>query len=108
VDTQGFRPTEAPKGVLADVVLGWSKRPDPVTWAGGQVRGMIVPGEFAHHVVADPALAGLAANARPIRVICPTTICPMRCSGSFRADRSGDLWGGGEEEGVGGREEEGE
>ena len=66
VDTQGFHPTEAPKGVLADVVLGWSNKPDPVTWTGGQVRGIVVPGgEFAHHVVADPALAGLAENAQP-------------------------------------------
>lgn len=66
VDTQGFRPTQAPQGVLADVVLGWSQKPDPVAWAGGRVRGLIVPGgEFAHHVVADPALAGLADNARP-------------------------------------------
>ncbi|RVU07118.1 SURF1 family protein [Novosphingobium umbonatum] len=65
-DTQGFRPTEPPQGVLADVVLGWSQRPDPVQWAGGHVRGTIAPGgEFAHHVVADPPLAGLAANAAP-------------------------------------------
>lgn len=66
VDTQGFHPTEAPKGVLADVVLGWSNKPDPVTWTGGRVQGLVVPGgEFAHHVVADPALAGLAGNATP-------------------------------------------
>lgn len=66
VDTQGFHPTEAPKGVLADVVLGWSNKPAPVAWTGGQVQGLVVPGgEFAHHVVADPALAGLASNATP-------------------------------------------
>ena len=66
VDTQGFHPTEAPKGVLADVVLGWSNKPAPVAWTGGQVQGLVVPGgEFSHHVVADPALAGLASNATP-------------------------------------------
>jgi len=66
VDTQGFRPTQAPQGVLADVVLGWQQQVAPVAWGGGDVRGVIAPGgEFRHHVVADPPLAGLAANAAP-------------------------------------------
>ncbi|HWU01636.1 MAG TPA: SURF1 family cytochrome oxidase biogenesis protein, partial [Novosphingobium sp.] len=66
VAMQGFRPDGQAQGVLVDVVIGWSARPDAVAWAGGEVRGTIVPGgEFAHHVVADPPLAGLAANAVP-------------------------------------------
>lgn len=66
VQTQGFRPDKAPQGVLADVVLGWQQQAGPVAWGGGEVRGTIAPGgEFAHHVVADPPLAGLAANAAP-------------------------------------------
>ncbi|NBC36478.1 SURF1 family protein [Novosphingobium sp. FSY-8] len=66
VDTQSFRPTQAPQGVLADVVIGWSQTPATVAWSGGMVRGRIVPGgAFRHHVVADPPLAGLVANAAP-------------------------------------------
>ncbi len=66
VVTQTFRPIEPPQGVLVDVVVGWTQRPNPVPWQGGEVTGMIAPGgEFLHHVVADPPLAGLAANARP-------------------------------------------
>ena len=50
----------------ADVVLGWSKGPAAVHWMGGAVAGVVVPGgELKYHIVADPPLAGLAANARP-------------------------------------------
>ena len=66
VPTQSFQPTQAPQGVLADVVLGWRQQASPVAWAGGEVRGVITPGgEFRHHVVANPPLAGLVANAVP-------------------------------------------
>jgi len=66
VPMQNFRPTQTPQGVLADVVLGWQQQATPVPWAGGQIRGIIAPGgEFHHHVVANPPLAGLQANAAP-------------------------------------------
>ena len=51
-------------GRTARVVLGWSARPAPVSWSGGAVRGtFLVKGGDV--IVADPPLAGLAANARP-------------------------------------------
>lgn len=49
-----------------NVVIGWSKDPRNVAWAGGAVTGTIAPGAGAAiRVIADPPLAGLAANARP-------------------------------------------
>jgi len=66
VPTQSFWPAEPPMGVLADVVIGWSQQPRPVAWSGGEVKGRIAPGgELHHHVVADPPLGGLQANAAP-------------------------------------------
>ena len=48
------------------VTLGWSSNPAPPVWTGGAVAGTIAPmGKTAVRVVADPPLAGLAANARP-------------------------------------------
>lgn len=49
-------------GGRAKVVLGWSRDPAPVEWHGGEVSGIIAPGP---RLVADPPVAGLAANARP-------------------------------------------
>jgi surfeit locus 1 family protein len=50
----------------AKVILGWSLRPDVVTWTGGAVTGTYLDkGELGVVIVADPPLAGLAANARP-------------------------------------------
>lgn len=49
-------------GRTARVVLGWSRNPAPPAWNGGEVSGWIAPGP---RLVADPPLAGLAANARP-------------------------------------------
>ena len=50
----------------ADVVLGWSRSPEPVAWSGGFVAGTVVPtGELGFKIVADPPLAGLEANAKP-------------------------------------------
>lgn len=49
-------------GDSAKVVLGWSRDPAAVRWDGGAVAGVIAPGP---RLVADPPLAGLAANARP-------------------------------------------
>lgn len=44
------------------IVLGWSQSPDAPVWGGGVVAGTIAPGP---RLVADPPVAGLAANARP-------------------------------------------
>ncbi len=53
-------------GVELNVVLGWSLDPSPVTWAGGEVQGIIAPGGSAGpRLIADPPLAGLEANALP-------------------------------------------
>jgi cytochrome oxidase assembly protein ShyY1 len=50
----------------ADVVLGWSRTPEPVMWKGSWVAGTVVPtGELGFKIVADPPLAGLEANAKP-------------------------------------------
>ena len=55
-----------PGGGRADVVLGWSRDPQPRAWVGGQVAGMIGQGAGdSQRLVADPPLAGLAANAMP-------------------------------------------
>jgi cytochrome oxidase assembly protein ShyY1 len=49
-------------GGKALVVLGWSTAPLTPDWRGGTVQGIIAPGP---RLVADPPLAGLAANAKP-------------------------------------------
>jgi surfeit locus 1 family protein len=49
-------------GRKADVVAGWSRQPSSLTWAGGDVGGVIAPGG---RLVADQPLAGLEASARP-------------------------------------------
>lgn len=52
-----------PGGGSALVVLGWSRAPlAGQGWMGGPVTGIIAPGP---RLVADPPLAGLAANAVP-------------------------------------------
>jgi surfeit locus 1 family protein len=50
------------EGRRADVVMGWSKQPTSLVWAGDQVGGVIAPGG---RLVADQPLPGLQANARP-------------------------------------------
>ena len=50
------------EGATARIVLGWSRDPAVPDWRGGTVQGIIAPGP---RLVADPPLAGLAANARP-------------------------------------------
>lgn len=53
-------------GYDADLVVGWSRRPDEPTWHGGAVKGIVVPGgDRVVRVVADPPLAGLEPNAKP-------------------------------------------
>jgi surfeit locus 1 family protein len=49
-------------GAAARVVLGWSRNPAEVAWAGGLASGIVAPGP---RLVADPPLAGLAASRRP-------------------------------------------
>lgn len=49
-------------GGTAQVVLGWSRDPKPAQWRGGEVMGVVAPGP---RLVADPPVAGLAANAHP-------------------------------------------
>ncbi|WP_260925223.1 SURF1 family cytochrome oxidase biogenesis protein [Novosphingobium sp. 9] len=52
-----------PGGGFALVVMGWSQSPMAGTaWQGGEVHGMIAPGQ---RLVADPPLAGLQPNALP-------------------------------------------
>ena len=45
-----------------DVDIGWSLRPEPVEWQGGEVRGTIAPGG---RVVSASGLAGLEPLASP-------------------------------------------
>ncbi len=65
-----------PAGRRVPVVLGWSNAVAPIVWAGGTVTGVAVPGPKSGvvltgagaldwHIVADPPLAGLTANATP-------------------------------------------
>ena len=49
-------------GGVAKVVLGWSRQPAAVIWAGGTVDGVVAPGP---RLVATPAVAGLAQNRMP-------------------------------------------
>jgi len=72
------RHVDAAGASVVPVVIGWSAGIAPVTWAGGTLKGVAVPGikggfvppaggarAIDWHVVADPPLAGLAANAAP-------------------------------------------
>lgn len=51
-----------PEGQTATVDLGFSERPEPVSWGGGIVRGMIAPGG---RIVASSLTPGLEPLARP-------------------------------------------
>lgn len=54
------------EGLDAEVVVGWSRDLAQPEWEGGEVSGTITRGGVAaYHVVADPPLAGLEANAQP-------------------------------------------
>lgn len=55
-----------PDGSRAQVVIGWSRDLAPRQWSGGAVAGWIAPGASdSVRLIADPPLAGLAANAKP-------------------------------------------
>lgn len=54
------------EGPGAQVVAGWSQRPENPAWAGGQVTGMIAPDTASLiRLVASPPVAGLQAVQRP-------------------------------------------
>lgn len=53
-------------GNRVQVVLGWGASPAKVRWTGGAVTGTwLARGKDGSVIVADPPLAGLAANAKP-------------------------------------------
>lgn len=46
--------------------IGWSDRPNPVRWSGGEISGILAPDRRnGFRLVADRGLAGLAASAPP-------------------------------------------
>jgi surfeit locus 1 family protein len=51
------------------VIGGWSQAPVVATWQGGAVSGIVAPESMTErqkwHIIANPPLAGLEANARP-------------------------------------------
>ena len=49
-------------GGTTDIALGFSRNPDPVAWAGGEIGGIVAPGP---RLVADPPIAGLEPLAKP-------------------------------------------
>ncbi len=54
------------EGGSAEVVMGWSRDPQPRPWAGGLITGLIAPGgKQGARLLAYPPLAGLEASARP-------------------------------------------
>ncbi|WP_340589404.1 SURF1 family protein [Erythrobacter alti] len=56
---------ETVRGV-ADVLLGWSRRPDAPAWDGGEVSGLIVPGGvMGRRVQMNIPAAGLEPLAKP-------------------------------------------
>ncbi|MEY2943077.1 MAG: hypothetical protein RLY97_1091 [Pseudomonadota bacterium] len=53
-------------GGAAHVVIGWSRNPATPAWQGGAVSGIIAArGKHGLRLIANPPLAGLAANALP-------------------------------------------
>jgi cytochrome oxidase assembly protein ShyY1 len=53
-------------GRHVQVVLGWASQPAQVSWQGGTVRGIwLARGKDGGAIIANPPLAGLAANAVP-------------------------------------------
>jgi len=54
-----------PRGVEAEVALGWSREPSPPLWQGGEVTGFVAPAGDGVRLVAAPAQAGLTQLAAP-------------------------------------------
>lgn len=54
-----------PGGSAATVALGWSERPEPPQWAGGEVGGIVGPAGRGIRLIASPAQAGLEQLAAP-------------------------------------------
>lgn len=61
----------APSGRQGTVKIigGWTSAPATVVWQGGPVSGIVAPESMTErlkwHIIAEPPLAGLQANARP-------------------------------------------
>lgn len=53
------------EGGMADIGLGWSRKPDSPSWSGGEVGGFIGPYKKEIKLVASPAQAGLDQLALP-------------------------------------------
>jgi surfeit locus 1 family protein len=54
------------KGSEMLVVIGWSRDPRKLDWAGGAFTGVLAPGAGKTvRIIADPPLVGLEANAKP-------------------------------------------
>lgn len=54
-----------PDGREVAVALGWSARPEPPRWSGGEVGGVVGPAGRGIRLVAAPAQAGLEQLAAP-------------------------------------------
>ncbi|WAT17824.1 SURF1 family protein [Aurantiacibacter sp. MUD11] len=52
-------------GGEGEVALGWSSRPDLVSWDGGVVEGVLAPSPAGARIIAEPPVAGLEPLARP-------------------------------------------
>ena len=48
-----------------DIAIGWSREPQPPSWDGGAVRGLIAPQGDTVKLVADEGQCGLEPLARP-------------------------------------------
>src|SRR3546814_6464976 len=71
-----------PAGADMQVVVGWSQRPDPVTWQGGRVSGIIAPdSQHIIRLVSDRAAAGLEPAQPPRLDDVPNNPSPSRKSG---------------------------
>jgi surfeit locus 1 family protein len=89
----------APSGSVT-VVAGWSRDLTPRALSPAIVTGHALGATMARTCASSPIrrLEGWRPMP-PIRGICRTITSPMRCSGSFRGDGSGDLRDRGVEEG---------
>lgn len=63
-----YRGPSGRKGTVK-VIGGWTSAPAAVVWQGGPVNGLVAPESMTErqkwHIIANPPVAGLEANARP-------------------------------------------
>ena len=52
-------------GGEAEIALGWTKAPQPISWDGGTVSGVVGPTGEEARLIADPPVAGLEPLVRP-------------------------------------------